>query len=172
MYIWLFRFKFWGNIWDKYSHLPLCLCISILLALTQVHCGVITGKTKISAEQKYLTKQDFSKCRFFFFFLLYLRAQQGSMVSSSAKDLGKWIFFMMYLNLLICSRKVQVYADNLTDHPVFQIAFQHQCTARVTCMELACPKYVRIRVDPSMESNLWTVRTVTKYSYYRNILWL
>ena len=85
MHIWLFRFKFWGNIWDKYSHLPLCLCISILLALTQVHCGVISGKTKISAEQKYLTKQDFSKCRLFFFFLFYLRAQQGSMVSSSAK---------------------------------------------------------------------------------------
>ena len=40
----VFRFKFWGNIWDECSHLPLCLRISILLALTQVHCGVISGK--------------------------------------------------------------------------------------------------------------------------------
>ena len=67
------------------------------------------------------------------------------------------IFYDVPQSIDFNSRKVQIYADNLTDHPVFQIAFQHQCTARVTCMELACPKYVRIRVDPSMESYLWTV---------------
>ena len=41
-------------------------------------------------QKKYLPskKQDFSKCRFFFFSLSYFRAQQGSMVSSSAKDHG------------------------------------------------------------------------------------
>ena len=77
MYIWLFRFKFLGNIWAKYSHLPLCLCISILLALTQVHCGVISDKIKISTKAKISQKARFFKMSFLLFLSFVLEGATG-----------------------------------------------------------------------------------------------
>ena len=147
--------------------MPLCLRISILLALTQVHCGVISDKIKISTKAKISQKARFFKMSFFLFLSFILQGAtgfHGQLICKGPRLIN------IFLGCTSIVEKFE-YANNLTDHPVFQIAFQHQCTARVTCMELACPKYVRIRVHTSMESSLYPVRTIViKYSYYRNVL--